>query len=157
MGATIRNARVFDCFFTLATLTTLPNPTRQTSRAGHLVPVPKVPVLERVGCIPFSFFEPMCFPLLLSGHVELFTLWGLCNKMPLTLGLEFSEVYWIRLITVCADHKTWKSNAWFPFQDQIAIIEDRITVFMLSRRAYCHIFPLIENRNKLFYIYILSW
>ena len=24
------------------------------------------------------------------------------------------------------------------FEDQIAIIEDRITVFMLSRRAYCH-------------------
>ena len=33
------------------------------------------------------------------------------------------------------------------FEDQIAIIEDRITVFMLSRRAYCHIEQ--SYRNKL--------
>ena len=61
---------------------------------------------------------------------------------------SFIEVYWKRFIDNCLCRSKLERLTRDLLEDQIAIIEDIITVFTLSRRAYCHILPLIENRKK---------
>jgi len=60
-----------------------------------------------------------------------------CNKKIQTLGLGFYRGLLDTIDNCCVQiTKLQKANA--ISLDQISINEDRITVFMLSRRAYCH-------------------
>ena len=77
---------------------------------------------------------------------EVFYQWSfnrftICNKMIQTIGLEFYRGL-LDVIDNCLCRSKLERLMRDLFEDQTAIIEDRITVLVLLRRAYCHTMKL---------------